>query len=162
MNTNNLFQLTFPDSDWKETTTYTFEGPNDSGVQHNLVLAIMDDFPKNVELKDWAKAQCDVSTHLLPGFEYVEEKENTLPSGVKTYEIVYKYIPADEVILFQKQWYMFIDEKAYIFTSTFSKKTLNTILNDVARIVASLRVGKGEEEGREYRIQNTGDRRKRE
>ena len=146
---NHLFQLTFPDSDWKETTTYTFEGPNDGGVQHNLVLAIMDDYPKIVELKDWAKAQCDISTHLLPGFEYVEEKEGVLPSGIKTYEIIYKYIPAEGVVLFQKQWYMFINEKAYIFTSTFNKKTLNTIANDVVRIVASLRVGKAWEEKEE-------------
>ena len=46
---NNLFQLTIPDTDWKETTTYTFEGPNDSGVQHNLVLVILNDVPKKVE-----------------------------------------------------------------------------------------------------------------
>jgi hypothetical protein len=142
MSTNNLFQLTFPETDWKETTTYTFEGPNDSGVQHNLVLVILDR-PKDIPLKEYAKAQCDVSTHLLPGFDYVEERENTLPSGVKTYEIIYKYIPADGVILFQKQWHMFIDNKMYIFTSTFSKKTLGTIANDVAQIVASLRVGGG-------------------
>jgi hypothetical protein len=140
---NNLFQLTFPDTDWKETTTYTFEGPNDSGVQHNLVLVVLNDIPQETPLKEYAKAQCDITTNLLPGFEYVEEKECVLPSGVKIYEIIYKYIPADKVVLFQKQWYMFINGKAYIFTSTFSKKTLCTIANDVARIIASLNVGGG-------------------
>jgi len=137
---NNIFKLTFPDSDWKETTTYTFEGPNDSGVQHNLVLVILDSIPNGAVLGEYAKAQCDMSTYMLPGFEYVEEKDNELPSGIKTYEIIYKYIPADGVVLFQKQWYMFIDKKAYIFTSTFSKKTLATIANDVAEIVASLEI----------------------
>lgn len=140
MSTNHHFSLTFPATDWKETTTYTFEGPNDSGVQHNLVLVILDSIPKNAQLGEYAKAQCDMSTHMLPGFEYIEEKENELPSGVSTYEIIYKYIPADGVVLFQKQWYMFIDKKAYVFTSTFSKKTLSTIANDVAEIVASLNV----------------------
>jgi len=138
---NNHFTLTFPDSDWKETTTYTFEGPNDSGVQHNLVLVILDSIPKDASLDEYAKTQCDMSTHMLPGFEYVEEKGNELPTGVRTFEIIYKYIPADGVVLFQKQWYMFINKKAYIFTSTFSKKTLSTIANDVAEIVASLDVG---------------------
>jgi len=141
---NNHFTLTFPDSDWKETTTYTFEGPNDSGVQHNLVLVILDSIPKDAQLDEYAKAQCDMSTHLLPGFEYVEEKGNELPTGVKTFEIIYKYIPADGVVLFQKQWYMFINKKTYIFTSTFSKKTLSTIANDVAEIVTSLSVGEEE------------------
>lgn len=141
MRTNNIFQLTFPDEDWRETTTYTFEGPNDSGVQHNLVLVILDDMPENVELGEYARANCDVTTNLLPGFEYVEEKEGSLPSGIKTWEIVYKYIPSDDVVLFQKQWYIPIGKKVFVFTSTFSKKTLATIANDVAGIVASLRVG---------------------
>jgi len=142
---NNLFQLTFPDSDWKETTTYTFEGPDDSGVKHNLVLVVIDDIPKGVELKAYAKAQCDISSHMMPGFDYVEEKETVLPNGVKTCEIIYKYMPSDEVVLFQKQWHMFIGGKAFIFTSTFNKKTLATIANDVARIVGSLKILHGEE-----------------
>jgi hypothetical protein len=74
MSTNSLFQLTFPDTNWKETTTYTFEGPNDSGVRHNLVLVILDNIPKETPLNEYAKVQCDIATHLLPNFEYVEEK----------------------------------------------------------------------------------------
>lgn len=137
----------FPDDGWKETTTYTFEGPCEGGVQHNLVLVVLDDFPRSAELKEWAKAQCDVSGALLPGFDYVDERESELPSGVRTYEIIYKYIPAEGVVLFQKQWYMIIGAKAYVFTSTFSKKTLSTIANDVARIVASLKVPSEESDG---------------
>jgi hypothetical protein len=135
--TNNLFQLTFPEQ-WKETTVYTFEGPHDSGVQHNLVLTIDTSVPKDVSLKDYAKGQHEATTRLLPGYEFVDEKEKTMPSGVPVYEITYKYVPADEVVLFQKQWFMFIEKKAYIFTSTFNKKTLNTLANDVAGIIGSL------------------------
>lgn len=142
--TNHQFKITFPDG-WKETTVYTFEGPFDSGIQHNLVLTIVKDIPETVDLKDWAKVQCESSSYLLPGFEYVSEKEGKLPSGVKTYEIIYKYIPSDDAILFQKQWYLFIDGNAYIFTSTFTKKTLNTLGEVVAKIVASLEVAEEEE-----------------
>jgi hypothetical protein len=137
---NTLFKLTFPDENWKETTVYTFEGPHDSGVQHNLVLTIDRNIPEDVALKDYAKGQFEATTHLLPGFEFIEEKEMKMPSGEPVYEITYKYIPADEVILFQKQWYLFLNNKAFIFTSTFSKKTLNTIAQDVMRIISSLKV----------------------
>jgi hypothetical protein len=139
-NINNLFQLTFPENGWKETTVFTFEGPHDSGVQHNLVLTIDRNPPKDIALKDYAKGQFEVTTHLLPGFEFVEEKEKKMPSGDQIYEITYKYIPADEVILFQKQWYLFSNDKAFIFTSTFSKKTLNTIAHEVMQIIGSLKV----------------------
>jgi hypothetical protein len=137
---NNLFQLTFPDDGWKETTVYTFEGPHDSGVQHNLVMTIDQNAPKDVALKDYAKGQFEATTHLLPGFEFIEEKEKKMPSGEPIYEITYKYIPADEVILFQKQWYMFFNNKAFIFTSTFSKKTLTTIAQEVMEIIGTLKV----------------------
>lgn len=136
-----------PDDGWKETTTHTFEGPYDGGVQHNLVLVVLNDFPRSVALKEWAKTQCDISSSLMPGFDYVDERESELPSGAKTYEIVYKYTPVDGVVLFQKQWFMIIGKKAYVFTSTFSKKTLSTIANDVAKIVASLKVPPEESDG---------------
>jgi hypothetical protein len=137
---NTLFQLTFPDENWKETTVYTFEGPHDSGVQHNLVLTIDQNVPKDIVLKDYAKGQFEATTRMLPGFEFVEEKERKMPSGDPIYEITYKYIPAEEVVLFQKQWYLFAHNKAFIFTSTFNKKTLNTIMNDVMKIVGSLKM----------------------
>jgi hypothetical protein len=137
---NNLFSLDFPDS-WKETTVFTFEGPHDSGVQHNLVLTIDRNPPKDVALKDYAKGQFDATTHLLPGFEFIDEKEGKLPSGNPIYEITYKYMPADEIVLFQKQWYVFVDQQAFIFTSTFNKKTLNTVAHDVVQIIASLKTG---------------------
>jgi hypothetical protein len=137
---NNLFQLTFPDEDWQETTVYTFKGPNDSGVQHNLVMTVDTSVAKDVELKDYAKGQCEATARLLPGFEYVDEKEKTHPWGIPVYEITYKYIPTDDLTLFQKQWYMIIDKKAYIFTSTFNKKTLNTIAEDISGIIGSLKI----------------------
>lgn len=142
---NTLFQLTFPDENWKETTVFTFEGPHDSGVQHNLVLTVDRNVPKDVLLKDYAKGQFEATTHLLPGFEFIEEKEKAMPSGEPLYEITYKYMPADEVTMFQKQWYLFSNKKAFIFTSTFSKKTLNTIANEVMEIIASLKVGEKQE-----------------
>jgi hypothetical protein len=143
--TNTLFKLTFPDEGWKETTVHTFEGPHDSGVQHNLVLTIDRNAPKDIALKDYAKGQFQATTHLLPGFEFIEEKERTMPSGAPLYEITYKYIPADELTLFQKQWYLFEGNHAFIFTSTFNKKTLSTVAAEVMRIIGTLKVGQERE-----------------
>jgi hypothetical protein len=137
---NTLFQLTFPDDGWKETTVYTFEGPHDSGIQHNLVLTIDKNLPKDTDLKVYAKAQHEATTRLLQGYEFINDTEKTMPSGEPVYEITHKYIPADEVILFQKQWYLFKENKAFIFTSTFNKKTLNTIAGEVFEIITSLEV----------------------
>jgi hypothetical protein len=138
MTTNNTFILTFPDG-WKETTVYTFEGPHDSGVQHNLVLVIDSSVPEKTELKEYAKMQFGTNKEVLPGFALINETERRLPSGQTAYEIVYKYAPSDDTVLFQKQVFLIIEEKGYIFTSTFSKKTLQTIAVEVDQIIANFR-----------------------
>jgi hypothetical protein len=135
---NNLFQLTFPEG-WKETTVYTFEGPHDSGVQHNLVLVIDPYVPKKTDLEEYAKMQFGTNKEVLPGFALINETEKTFSNGVQGYEIVYQFAPSDEHLLFQKQVFLIIEEKGYIFTSTFSKKTLQTIAAEVDRIIANFR-----------------------
>ena len=135
--TNNLFQLTFPDG-WRETTVYTFEGPHDSGVQHNLVLLVDPFLSKSVSLKEYAQAQLSGPRQVMPGFEMLGEIEKQLPDGTPAFEIVYKYVPAENVILYQKQVYFFKQGKAFVFTGTFSKKTLKTIANEFDDVVASI------------------------
>lgn len=133
---NNLFQLTFPEG-WKETTVYTFEGPHDSGVQHNLVLMIDPFLLKGTSLIDYAHAQLSGPKQVMPGFEMLGEVEKKLPDGTPALEVVYKYVPAENIILYQKQFYFIKGEKALVFTGTFSKKTLKTIAYDFDKIVAS-------------------------
>jgi hypothetical protein len=135
---NNLLQVTLPDG-WEDKTIFTFQGPIDSGVQHNIVLLVDSTVDRKTPLADYVKSQMATSKEALPGFEMISEGEKELPSGIKAFEVVYKYMPSDDQALFQKQLYLIIDGKAYAFTSTFSKKTLQTIATEVDRIIASFR-----------------------
>jgi len=130
-----LYNITFPDG-WEDQTVYTFKGPDDSGVQHNLVL-IIDNEVGGVNLNTYAKLRLDSIKGNLPGFELLGEREKSLKSGVPAYEIVYKWAPGDDKMLFQKQVFMIIDGKAYNFTSSFSKKTIKTIGAQVDEIIDS-------------------------
>jgi hypothetical protein len=141
--TNNLFQISLPEG-WEDKTIFTFQGPLDSGVQHNVVL-LVDNTVGKTELAEYVKRQMATSKEALPGFEMINEGEKEIPSGIKAYEVIYKYMPSDQQALYQKQLYMILDGKAYAFTSTFSKKTLQTIANEVDRIIESFRPGKEEE-----------------
>lgn len=140
---NNQFQISLPDG-WEDKTIFTFQGPLDSGVQHNVVL-LVDNTVGKTELAEYVKSQMATSKEALPGFAMIREGEKDLASGIKAYEVVYKYMPSDQQALYQKQLYMIIDGKAYAFTSTFSKKTLQTIANEVDGIIESFRTGKAEE-----------------
>lgn len=138
MSTNHQFSILLPEG-WKETTCYTFEGPHDSGVQHNLVLSIIGPIDPKANLPRLAKELLRDSAELLPGFELISERELRLQSSLPMHEVVYRYTPSDGQTLFQKQYFVIAGEKAFIFTSTFSKKTLQTVAIEVDRIVATLK-----------------------
>jgi hypothetical protein len=133
---NNLFQLNLSEG-WKETTIHTFQGPHDGGVQHNLVLVIDPNVPKKTDLKEYARMQSGTTKEALPGFALIKESEVTMPGGTPAFEIIYKYVPGENIELFQKQVFMIIENKGYIFSATFSKKTLQTIAYEVDQIIAS-------------------------
>jgi hypothetical protein len=137
MSTNNLFRLTFPDG-WKETTVYTYEGPFDGGMQHNLVLSISPGIHKETAVERFARDLLAASAQSMPGFEMMEEGEQKLPTGESMFVAIYKYSPSDEISYYQKQYYVIRDFKGYIFTSTFSRKTLETFAWQVDHIVMSL------------------------
>jgi hypothetical protein len=136
MKTNNLFQITLPE-EWKETTIHTFQGPHDSGVQHNLVLVIDPEVPKKTDLKEYARVQSGITKEALPGYALISETEKTMPNNAPAFEIIYKYVPGEGLEVFQKQVFMIIEGKGYIFSATFSKKTLQTIAYEVDQIIAS-------------------------
>jgi hypothetical protein len=136
MAANNLFKINLPDG-WKETTIHTFQGPHDGGVQHNLVLVIDPEVPKKTDLREYARQQSGITKEALPGFALISETEITMPNGAPAFAIVYKYVPGEGIELFQKQVFMIIEGKGYIFSATFSKKSLQTIACEVDRIIAS-------------------------
>lgn len=133
----NRFRITLP-SGWEDQTLYTYKGPDDSGVQHNLVL-IIDNEVGGLDLKTYAKLRLDSIKDTLSGFELMGEREKELKSGDKAYELVYKWSPSADKTLVQKQVFTIIGDKAYNFTSSFSKKTIKTIGVQVDEIIDSFK-----------------------
>ena len=129
------FRIALP-SGWEDQTIYTYKGPDDSGVQHNLVL-IIDNEVGGVDLKTYAKLRLDSIKDILTGFELLGERERDLKSGNRAYEIVYKWQPSADKTLVQKQVFTIIGGVAYNFTSSFSKKTIQTIGVQVDEIIDS-------------------------
>jgi hypothetical protein len=138
MPSNYLFSLTLPEA-WEDKTVFTYEGPNENGVQHNLVLVIDPEVEKGETAEEYAQRQLGTSKIVLPGFALISEKEITLASGINAYEIIYKYMPSDERSIFQKQVFFIADNRGYSFTASFSKQTLKTAARDVDRIIGSFR-----------------------
>jgi hypothetical protein len=133
---NNIFALSFPEG-WNDSTVYTFDGPVDNGVTQNLVLIIDRTVDKTLELQSYVNSQIENLSQSLPGYELLQKKEAVV-AGCHALIVVYKYIPADDLVYFQKQHYIHNDKALYIFTSTYSEKTLKTVSPEIDAIVENI------------------------
>ncbi len=89
------------------------------------------------DLTSYVRSQIGQNESNFPGFTMIAEREKELPSGLPSYEIVYKYCPAEGKVIFQKQIFILAEGKGYILTASFSKKTMKTIAHVVDQIIAS-------------------------
>lgn len=121
---------------WEDQTIYTYMGPEDSGIQHLLTL-VVDKSAGKTELSDYVRERRDLTLNTMPGMEMLKEEQKTLDSGFPAVEIVFKWIPSDESIIYRKQVFLIVDEIGYIFSANFSKKTIKTIGTEVDRIINS-------------------------
>lgn len=133
--TNTQYELTFPDEAWKESTVYTFDGPFDDGVKHNLVLVIDTDIESDIPIAKYADIQIEGPKRSLPGFELQKKNEKKMADGTPSFEVIYSYAPAEGIQMVQKQRYVIKNKKGYIFTSTYSPKTVGSIGPVIDRVI---------------------------
>lgn len=131
----NYFKLELPKS-WVNETVYLFRGPEDGGLQHYLRLVVHPDVGKR-NLEDFARDHIESVKQNLGSIEVLREEPRELENGLQTYEFVYKWIPTDDKVIFQKFIYLVIDRKGYMFSCEFNQRTRNTVALEVEKIINS-------------------------
>ena len=129
------FGMELPD-DWQDQTAYTFVGPEYGGMQHILTL-IVDQQAGDVELTDYARERIDLLLDSMTGLEVLKEEEKTLDNGLGAYEVVVKWLPTDENVIFRKQVYVLDDGIGYTFSINFTKRSIKTIGVQVDQMISS-------------------------
>ncbi|SYZ72862.1 hypothetical protein TRIP_C20977 [Candidatus Zixiibacteriota bacterium] len=132
-NQNDLFKITLPDT-WKDRTVHTFMGPEDSGVQHNMTLVI-DKEDEYFDLQGYAAERRDQILETLQGVDILKDEQKSLANGTVAWELVYKWIPVEGTVIFQKMLFVLVDNAIYTFSGNFSKKTIKTIGVEFEKIV---------------------------
>lgn len=144
MKTNFRFTLALPDS-WDDRTVYLFMGPEDRGIQHNLQLAIEPDV-KTGDVTEYGRERFEALLDSIPDAEAVKQEAKTLSDGRTVYECVYKWIPSDDQVLFNKAIYMIHEGNGLTFMANFTKQTIKTIGVEVDRMIESFTFGAGSED----------------
>lgn len=131
--TNNRFKIEFPDG-WEDQTIHYFMGPDESGLQHTLSLQV-DTQPNTDELEEYARERLDQVLESMPGAEVLKEEETQLPNGAPMYEVVYKWAPSEDKVVFHKLVFVQHGKTMYNFNGTFTKKTIKTLGVEVDRMI---------------------------
>jgi len=144
MKTNFQFTVTLPDA-WDDRTVYLFMGPEDRGVQHNLQLAVEPDVDTD-DVIEYGSNRFEALLNSIPGATVLKQEGKTYPGGRTVYECVYKWIPSDDQVMFNKAVYMIHEGAGLTFMANFSKQTIKTVGVEVDRIIESFTIGEDEDE----------------
>lgn len=135
---NNRFSMNFP-PEWKENTVYTFEGPEDDGVKHNILVNIEHDIDIT-DIEKYANRQINAIENELQGYNELKREKTKLDNGLSAYELVYKWCPVENVEIYQKILYVLSNNTGYSLTASFSKKTFKMMGSKVDKIFKSFTI----------------------
>lgn len=122
---------------WEDQTVYHFQGPAIDGTPHTLILVI-DRHLQDVDIREFANQRIEPITQALQGLEVLKSEETTIEFGHPTYEFVYKWMPSDDVRIYQKYIFVIGNGLGFTFSASFTKKSFKTLalqLKDVVEAV---------------------------
>ena len=135
---NNRFSIKIP-TEWKDNTVYSFEGPEEDGVRHNIIVTIENNV-EITELKMYAEMRIDAVANELKGYNELKRCLIELKNRVPAYEVVYKWCPVDNRVIYQRVIYILQNSTGFILTASFSKKTWKTKGPEIDKILKSFTV----------------------
>jgi hypothetical protein len=132
---NNKFSLKVPDT-WQDKTVYTFEGPEEDGIRHNIWVTI----ENNVEVPDleqYAQLNIQATETALQGYRELKRGSLALNNRQPAYELIYRWSPLEKREVYQRVMYVLKNRTGYILTSSFSKKTWKMLGTEIDKIFKS-------------------------
>ena len=122
---------------WIDQSVFSFFGPEDAGHQHILTL-VVDPTPQERDISEYARTRIEQFMENMQGAEILREGPKDLPVEAESYEVVIKWIPTDDTIIYRRETYLFLGGKGYTFAINFTKKTLKTLAHEVDQMIGSL------------------------
>ncbi|MBW2662321.1 MAG: DcrB-related protein [Deltaproteobacteria bacterium] len=135
---NNRFMLNIP-AEWKDESVYRFEGDEDDGVKHNILVTIENQL-EIPDLERYADMQIKVVASELQGYHELKRGQIVLNNRLPAYELVYKWCPVEDREVYQRAIYILQKKTGYILTATFSKKTWKTKGAEIDKILKSFTI----------------------
>ncbi len=125
---------------WLEPMVFNFIGPNEDGVEHNLLLTL-DRSKRHDNIKDFAKERTQPILSGLKGAEVLKDEDITVDDGHPAWEFVYKWMPSDDKVTINKYVFVLIDGVGFTFSMQFNKKSYQTVGLQLKNVIESIAPG---------------------
>lgn len=136
MSKDNVFKFDLPKG-WMDQTVYVFQGPKEADLDHSIMLTL-DRKLRHDEISQFAYERTSPIIETMTGIDVLKNEEITLPDGNPVWEFVYKSVPADGMIFFQKYVFVFKDKFGFTFSGKFTKQTIKTVGAQFKQIIETL------------------------
>lgn len=136
MSKDNAFKFDLPKG-WMDQTVYVFQGPKEADLDHSIMLTL-DRKLRHDEISQFASERTSPIIETVDNIDVLKDEEITLPDGNPAWEFVYKWVPADGMIFFQKYVFVFKDKIGFTFSGKFTKQTIKTVGAQFKQIIENL------------------------
>lgn len=139
MSDSSIFKFDLPKG-WMDQTVYVFQGPKEADLDHSIMLTL-DRKLRHDEITDFAAERTSPIIESMDNIDVLKNEEITLPDSNPAWEFVYKWVPTDGMIFFQKYVFVYKDKIGFTFSCKFTKQTIKTVGAQMKQIIENLLPG---------------------
>lgn len=133
---NNRFSIHLPVG-WRDKSVCLLEGPVEKEFRHSIVVVVDHDVMPPV-LIEYAETGIRAMEEVMMGYQELKRGKLTLDNQLPAYEIVFKWCPVDNINQYKRVVYVLVNETAFTFTATFTKKAWKIRGGEVDKIIKSI------------------------
>jgi hypothetical protein len=92
-------------------------------------------------IQSFAREKIDPIISNMPGVEVLKDENVSIDGCNAAYEFVYKWIPTDEQVFYQKYVFVIAEGAGFTFHGTFTKRSFKTVGRQFKDVVEALLPG---------------------
>ncbi len=111
---------------WLDRIIYTFTGPMENGIQHNIMIAVEENNPFNT-LLDYADWHIHSLEAELKECRLLKKDKKVLNNGFPAYEAIFSWYPEENLKIIQQQIFTLANNTGFKLTASFTEETHKTL-----------------------------------
>jgi hypothetical protein len=111
---------------WEDQTIFIVRGPDTDGTEHFLTVQI-DPKLGRTGIETYGETQAEATLKTLENVDLLKKGVLALPGGTTAYELVFKWTPLEDQVIFRRLLYVERRKNAFVIGGNFSEQSLASL-----------------------------------